>query len=65
MWAQLVQFYSSLLLPLTVANLLYCFSMQLRAKQDGISVPSTLSCLLKMPVIKLAFIAEVISIIVG
>lgn len=64
-WAQLARFYSPILLPLVFAIYLHCFAKQLKEKQYRNAVPSTLSCLLEMPIIKLALIPEAFSILLG
>lgn len=65
LWAQLARFYSPILLPLVFAIYLHCFAKQLKEKQYRNAVPSTLSCLLEMPIIKLALIPEAFSILLG
>ncbi len=65
MCAQLARFYSPFILPMLFAIFLHCFSRQLKEKQARNAVPSILSCLLDMPVIKMALIPEAFSISLG
>ncbi|XP_046461194.1 GPI inositol-deacylase-like [Daphnia pulex] len=65
MCAQLARFYSPFLLPMLFAIFLYCFSRQLKEKQSNNAVPSILTCLVEMPVIKMALIPEAFSICFG
>lgn len=65
MCAQLARFYSPFLLPMLFAIFLHCFSRQLKEKRSNNAVPSILSCLVEMPVIKMALIPEAFSIFLG
>lgn len=64
-WAQLIRFYWPALLPFISAMFLYCFSQQLRALGRQSHVPSTLSCLVQVSLVKFASIPEVIALAIG
>jgi len=65
MWSQLVRFYWPAILSLVSAIFLYCFSQQLRALGRKTPVPSTLSCLVHMSVVKSTLIPEFIALAIG
>lgn len=65
MWSQLMRFYGPLLFSLVAALFLYCLAVQLKARSDQITVPSTLSCLLNMPFLKAGIAAEAVVMFFG
>lgn len=65
MWAQLIRFYGPFLFPLVSALFLCCLGQQLKARAAQQPVPSTLSCLLRLPVLKTIIASRAVIIVFG
>ena len=64
-WAQMIRFYGPVLFPLIASVFLHCLAAQLRARGNRNPVPSTISCLLRLPVIRIALTLEALAILFG